>query len=109
MFIISIVIAVIILIILLIIWKTGLKKKQSITKLFLKSTVFLFSITLILLGAIWATERQSNDIYLFGKSLNEGLIVFSMWFYLLPVLFLIITIVLYLVKRIKFNNHTAKL
>lgn len=92
---ISIILSVIIFLSLIALCLNGYNKKYTFRKILLQSTLLLFLFTILLLVTIGYLEKRENDLYLFNKNINEGLILFSLWYYLIPPIFLIVTIIAY--------------
>lgn len=86
---------------LIIIWYKGIIKKHSLLKLFLISTLFLFGITLLIIMCINILEEKNNEVVIFNQSINDELLHFALWYYQIPVFFLITTIIVFMQKVLK--------
>ena len=84
---------------LLLLWIISYHKQLSIQKTLLQTTILLFIYTLTLLCLIGFLEWRNTDLYLYKFNINEGLILFAMWYYPIPVIFLFINLFFFIIKR----------
>lgn len=82
-------------------WISSYQKHFSIQKTLLQTTILLFIYTLTLLCLIGFLEWRNTDLYFYNFNINEGLILFAMWYYPIPVIFLFITLFLFLIRYLK--------
>jgi len=96
----SVILGAFVAIAMVVLWINGYRKRKSLQKILLHSTLLLFLFTLLLLISISYLAKQNKDSYVFGTNINDGLILFAAWYYFIPPIFLIVTVFAYLLRLI---------
>lgn len=96
------VLSISVLIVLAIVLLIGRKCGISLRKILLYSTIFLFIVTALLLVSIFILDRQSIETPSdYNVYLYNGLVSFALWYNIVPPLFLVFTIIIYMLRFLK--------
>jgi ABC-type dipeptide/oligopeptide/nickel transport system permease subunit len=82
------------------------RKKYSVSKMFVRSTLLLFLYTGLLLVSLYILDKEQTESSLWGTNIYDGLLSFALWYYFIPVFFLAATILSYLWKSVSKAKST---
>ena len=77
------------------------RKKYPYERVLLYLTLCLFLYTFLLLAGLYALESKQPPVRLFNVDLYDALLAFMLWYYYVPGVFLILTLIVYLIKFIR--------
>ena len=86
----------------------SLNRKYNLGRILLYSTILLFSWMIVLMALLYILDKGHKEIYLSGENLYDGVLHFLVWYYYVPSIFLIVTLLYYILKHLKKVRSTEK-